>query len=145
MDERNLRKNKGFTLIELMIVTAIIGILAVLALYAYQIYTKRTHTAEGLSMASSLKATIADYYATHGTWPANNLDAGSPTIISGNSVKSIVIDGATLRITYNAKVIDDGQLLLIASDNGGGIEWTCRSSTGAGAVIPPQYLPERCR
>lgn len=145
MDERNLRKNKGFTLIELMIVTAIIGILAALALYAYQVYTKRTHTAEGLSMASSLKATIADYYATHGTWPANNLEAGSPAIISGNSVKSIVIDGATLRITYNAKVVDDGQLLLIASDTGGGIEWTCRSSTGAGAVIPAQYLPERCR
>lgn len=138
-------KNNGFTLIELMIVTLIIGILAVIALYAYQIYTKRTHMAEGLSMASALKATVADYYGTYGTWPANNMAAGSPEIISGNSVKSIIVDGDTLRITYNAKVVDDGQLLLIASEQNGSIGWTCRSSTNAGAVVPPQYLPERCR
>ena len=62
---------KGFTLIELMIVVAIIGILAAIAIPAYQDYTIRSQVTEGLSLASAVKAGVAEYYANYGSWPAN--------------------------------------------------------------------------
>lgn len=145
MDDIKPGKNKGFTLIELMIVVAIIGILAAVAIPAYQDYTKRSYVAEGLSMASSLKASVAEYYASNGTWPVDNAAAGLSADISGNAVKSIVINSYVIRINFNDKVKDDSQLVLIASDQDGSIEWECRSTTGADEVIPDEYLPPRCR
>ncbi|HPQ96550.1 MAG TPA: prepilin-type N-terminal cleavage/methylation domain-containing protein, partial [Thiolinea sp.] len=67
-----IKQHNGFTLIELMIVVAIIGILAAIALPAYQDYTKRSHVAEGLSLANDAKIAITDYYATFGSYPADN-------------------------------------------------------------------------
>ena len=67
---------KGFTLIELMIVVAIIGILAAIAIPAYQDYTIRAQASEGLAMASATKAAVAEYYADKGTWPADDGAAG---------------------------------------------------------------------
>ena len=69
-------KQQGFTLIELMIVVAIIGILSSVAISAYQDYTKRAWVAESLNLASALKAGVAEYYATQGVWPKNTISAG---------------------------------------------------------------------
>lgn len=82
---------KGFTLIELMIVVAIIGILSMFALPAYQDYTKRTYIAEGMSLASMAKSAVTEYYAVNGTWPSNNAEIGlgQAQTMSGQAVMGL--------------------------------------------------------
>src|SRR5712671_6112438 len=98
---------KGFTLIELMIVVAIIGILAAIAIPAYQDYTIRAQVTEGLNLAGSLKAEVAEFYAQYGQWPtavtgvAGTLGHAATEIPSGKYVSSVNINTAgTLVITY---------------------------------------------
>ena len=90
-------KPTGFTLIELMIVVAIIGILASIAIPAYQDYTIRAQVVEAFSITSELKLSINDYYKDRGRFPSNNAEAGvpAPNHLIGNYVKKVeVIDGA---------------------------------------------------
>ena len=94
---------KGFTLIELMIVVAIIGILAAIAIPAYQDYTIRAQVSEGLNLAAAAKAAVAEYYLNRGKAPANRLAAGmsaTDTDTSGKYVKSIGVANGTILITY---------------------------------------------
>ncbi len=82
----------GFTLIELMIVVAIIGILAAIAIPAYQDYTKRAHVAEGMTLAGGSKTAIAEFYMSNGVFPSTNASAGladAGTII-GNAVTALL-------------------------------------------------------
>lgn len=99
---------KGFTLIELMIVVAIIGILAAIAIPAYQDYTIRSQITEGLNLASSIKAEVAEFYANNGSWPtalgtgAGTLGKAATEIPSGKYVSSIAINTAgTIVATYS--------------------------------------------
>ncbi|EMS4312699.1 pilin, partial [Neisseria gonorrhoeae] len=84
---------KGFTLIELMIVIAIVGILAAVALPAYQDYTARAQVSEAILLAEGQKSAVTEYYLNHGKWPANNGDAGvaNPTDIKGKYVKEVEV------------------------------------------------------
>ncbi|OQX36729.1 MAG: prepilin-type N-terminal cleavage/methylation domain-containing protein [Oceanospirillales bacterium LUC14_002_19_P2] len=136
-------KQQGFTLIELMIVVAIIGILSAIAIPAYQDYTKRAHVTEGLNLASGVKAAVAEYYATEGAWPLNNSSAGLDASITGNSVTSVVVANDTITITYNTKV-DSGSptLKLKATPNASSITWQCG---GNSSTINSKYLPANCR
>jgi len=137
--------NKGFTLIELMIVVAIIGILAAIAIPAYQDYTIRAQVSEGLSLASAAKASVAEYYVERGAWPSNNDDAGlaDKHDIMGKytehvSVKDNVIE---IKYEYDANVnIHGDKIDLTATNNDGSISWTC-----AGDGIADKHLPAACR
>jgi type IV pilus assembly protein PilA len=95
---------KGFTLIELMIVVAIIGILAAIAIPAYQDYTIRSQVTEGMTLAGDLKASIAEYTAQVGEWPATlaalGLGSGGATDKSGRYVESIDVADGTITIMY---------------------------------------------
>ena len=136
------RMQQGFTLIELMIVVAIIGVLAAIALPAYQDYTKRAHVSEGLALAAGAKASVTEYFSSQGKFPSDNVSAGLATDIKGNAVKSVAVgtDGL-ITITYNEKVKDGATLQLSPTSGAGGVQWKCK----AGTNLDPKWLPSVCR
>jgi len=155
-----MKKTQGFTLIELMIVVAIIGILAAIALPAYQDYTKRAHVAEGMSLAAGAKSAVSEFGASNGYWPGDNFDAGvaQPVSIVGNAVKSVTItsDGtsastlndskATIKVEFNRKVEDGAILVMITtgvSAEAGSIQWDCYGDETSG--MRKKWIPARCR
>lgn len=142
---------KGFTLIELMIVVAIIAILSAFALPAYQDYTIRTRVAEGLNLASSAKVAVTEYYTNFKKWPANNTEAGlaAASKITGNGVTKVEVgaDGK-ITITYNSKVDSTNNTIDFSPTTttptaGESIKWKCAS--GASNGVEKQYLPAECR
>ncbi len=139
------RKQAGFTLIELMIVVAIIGILAAIAIPAYQDYTKRTHVSEGLSLASAAKAAVAEYYASQGSYPTDNTAAGlaSSDSISGNAVSSVAVSSGKITIAYDTTKVDSSnELVLSPTVVAGSITWKCGAT---GTTVPAKYRPSNCR
>ncbi|MBK8452409.1 MAG: pilin [Thiofilum sp.] len=136
---------KGFTLIELMIVVAIIGILAAIALPAYQDYTKRSHVSEGLSLAGAAKLGVTEFFADRGALPTSNADVGlaAATDIKGNAVKSVAVGGSgVITITYNSKVTDNATLIMTptADVTKGSVTWNCTTGT-----VDKKYRPATCR
>ena len=133
---------KGFTLIELMIVVAIIGILAAIALPAYQDYTKRTHVSEGLTLAGGAKASVTEYYSSQGNFPSNNSSAGlaAATDIKGNAVTSVTVTNGKITIAYNGKVTNNATLELSPTTGAGGVQWSCK-----GGTVIAKYRPSNCR
>ncbi|OYQ87893.1 hypothetical protein B9T21_06470 [Wohlfahrtiimonas chitiniclastica] len=135
---------KGFTLIELMIVVAIIGILSMFALPAYQDYTKRTYVAEGIGLASAAKMAATEYYSSQADWPADNSAAGLPskTQIKGQSVESVDLVKNVITITYGSKVTKEASkntVTLTGTDNTGAVEWKCAGT------LDNKWLPANCR
>ncbi|HFC4986738.1 TPA: pilin, partial [Neisseria gonorrhoeae] len=122
---------KGFTLIELMIVIAIVGILAAVALPAYQDYTARAQVSEAILLAEGQKSAVTEYYLNHGIWPANNGDAGvaSPGEIKGKYVKEVKVENGVVTATMKSdgvnKEIKDKKLSLWAKREAGSVKWFC--------------------
>jgi len=139
------KMQQGFTLIELMIVVAIIGILAAIAIPAYQDYTKRSHVSEGLSLASGAKASVSEFYASNGRWPGGNRSAGlaTGTSIKGNAVSQVVINQSLITITYRTNVSNGFIMTLQGSAAGGGvITWVCGKTSD---TVPNKWRPANCR
>jgi type IV pilus assembly protein PilA len=149
---------KGFTLIELMIVVAIIGILAAIAIPAYQNYTIRAQVTEGLTLAGGWKAAVAEYYANTGNWPTTALLTGA-VASTGKYVTSVALPAATgqIVITYGGqanKNITNLTLDISAGLNANNdVVWVCGKApapvlTVAPAAdtttVPAQYLPTVC-
>ncbi len=134
---------QGFTLIELMIVVAIIGILAAVAIPSYQDYTKRAHVSEGFGLAGAAKTSVAEYYASEGVYPTTNTQAGlaGPTSISGNAVTSVAVGASgVITITYGTKVSASATTVTLSpNDTGGGLTFGC---TG---TVPSKLRPANCR
>ena len=140
-----MARNRGFTLIELMIVVAIIAILAAIALHAYQDYLTRTQVSEALSLSRGAQIAVAEYYSEKGVAPPDNASAGlaQPTSISGNYVESVTLGNADGMITIlfgneaTAK-INGKTLSMDMSAGSGSLTWDCDG-------IDPKYLPSVCR
>jgi type IV pilus assembly protein PilA len=142
------RVSFGFTLIELMIVVAIIGILAAVAIPQYQNYVARAQVAEALSLASGAKVAVAEYFNTNGTFPADNTEAGLSDAddISGKYVESVAVSGAAITALFSStdahSNLRGGEMTLTAVDNGGSIAFAC---TSTGSTDITAYLPSSCR
>lgn len=138
---------QGFTLIELMIVVTIVGILAAVAIPAYQDYTIRAQVAEGLSLASGAQSAVSEYFMQNGGWAPHNKDAAiaGPLEIKGKYTRSVDIDDNVIEIIYGGDAhneIFNKIVHLTAVDNNGSVEWVCSSP---GGVIKTNHLPAACR
>ncbi|HGG7906199.1 TPA: pilin [Neisseria meningitidis] len=155
---------KGFTLIELMIVIAIVGILAAVALPAYQDYTARAQVSEAILLAEGQKSAVTEYYLNHGIWPANNNSAGvasTATDIKGKYVQSVTVANGVITAQMASsnvnKEIKDKKLSLWAKRQDGSVKWFCgqpvqRANTATDAAITAdtdkidtKHLPSTCR
>lgn len=152
------KNQQGFTLIELMIVVAIIGILAALAIPSYQDYTIRAKASEAIILGGGLKTQVSEYYLSQGSFPSSNTALGytsTGTEFAGKYVSAIVASSTsstgTLTVTFGSgssvpSAIQGKKIALTASQasSGGPLTWSCGPVSGSTGVSS-KYLPSDCR
>ncbi len=143
-----MKKQQGFTLIELMIVVAIIGILAAIAIPAYQDYTIRAQVSEGLNLSGGAKAAVTEYYQDRGALPTNNSIAGlaAGVSIQGKYVSSVTVGNGVISVAYgkdaHATINNSGSITMTPDPTSavGSVQWVCSSTS-----IQNKHLPAACR
>lgn len=141
-----MKATRGFTLVELMIVVAIIAILAAISIGQYQDYTIRTQVAEGSSLAGGPKVAVGEFYNSHGRFGPTNASIGLPlaTSITGKYVTQVDAATGLIEVTYgkeaNAKIRDE-KLTFSPIVHAGSVEWVCNRSN----TMSEKYVPVVCR
>jgi len=141
------KEQQGFTLIELMIVVAIIGIIASIAIPQYTNYVIRTQVSEGLNLSTSAKVAVAEYFQSHGVFATTNASAGVEA--GGNIVGAFVTQvqlgaGGAIQITFGNEAhteITGAVLSITPTGNNGSVTWDCTGD----ALLPNKFVPEVCR
>ena len=160
---------RGFTLIEIMIVVAIVAILAAIAISQYQDYVIRSQIAEGPSIATAAKTSVAEFYAKTGHFPSgacadgnSSVGLASPASISGSYVSRVFVSGEGCPASLEAGsiltvfssdapqranvAIDGAGLIFEPTTNAGSISWQCKKFLVAGSVVlQDRWLPSSCR
>ncbi len=138
---------QGFTLIELMIVVAIIGILAAVAVPMYLDYTVRSQITEGLNLSGGAKSAVTEFYQDRGVFPTDNAEAGVEVAanIQGKFVGSVTVVDDVITVQYgndaNAQILGETITLTADTTSVGSVKWVCAS----GGVIQDKHLPAACR
>ncbi len=152
---------KGFTLIELMIVVAIIGILAAIAIPAYQNYTIRAQVTEGLNLGDGWKTQMAEIFANTGTMPLNTAAISGSSASTGKYVTSVGVTAGAIQITYgnqaNTNLLGKSLFMVPYTNTNNDIVWVCgtavvpaggltiaNGTTLGVTTVPAQYLPTTC-
>lgn len=153
----------GFTLIELMIVVAIVGILSAVAIPQYQNYTVRGQVTEGLAMASEFKTAVSEFHSSRGSFPSSNTEAGlgNAAAYTGNYVTNIAVTSVgDINVTYGdrASTALNGLILQlrVGTNDARGVVWACglasapsgatmQTATTAATTVLPRFLPADCR
>ena len=141
-----MKKQQGFTLIELMMVVAIIGSQDAIAIPAYQDHSILSQVSDLLCLSGGVKAAVTEFYQDQGTFPADNTTAGieAAVNITGKYVTGVAVAAGVITVTYGRDAdakIAGAALTMTPLDNAGSVSWTCASAPR----LQNKWLPAACR